>query len=230
MPPLAQDIRSSRVAVECLLDEMALRAYTYTVEPKEKDWTLLIECATDGGCQQVTLAVDPQTLGASVRDPGIRAKLREPWEPHLRLCAKRVISPVAHWEHYEHSADIGVRGFGSSKVEAFEQAALALTAVATDPNAVEPREWVPIECEAPDDELPFSEWLNALVLEMATRKMLFARCLVRIDGTRLTASAWGEQIDVARHHPAAEVKGATYRTLRVTSENGVWVAQTVVDV
>jgi hypothetical protein len=142
IPPLSYDIRGSRVAVECLLDEMGLRAYTYTVEPKEKGWTLVIECAADEGCQQVTLTVDPQALSASVSDAVIRAKLREAWEPRLRACARRVASAAAHWEHYEHSADIGVRGIGASKSEAFEQAALALTAVVTDPNTVELREWV----------------------------------------------------------------------------------------
>jgi protein archease len=142
----------------------------------------------------------------------------------------RLDASVARWEHYEHSADIGVRGIGASKAEAFEQAGLALTAVMTDPGAVELRDRIDIECEAPDDELLLAEWLNALVLETATRKMLFGRFLARIEGTRLTASAWGEKIDVARHHPAAEVKGATYTTLRVARENGAWLAQTVVDV
>ena len=52
----------------------------------------------------------------------------------------------------------------------------------------------------------------------------------RIDGTRLEATAWGERVDPQRHHPAVEVKGATYTTLRVAREAGAWVAQTVVDV
>ena len=43
----------------------------------------------------------------------------------------------ARWEHYDHGADIGVRGFGASKARAFEQAALALTAVITDPAEVQ---------------------------------------------------------------------------------------------
>jgi SHS2 domain-containing protein len=38
-----------------------------------------------------------------------------------------------HWQHFPHDADIGVRGIGRSKAEAFEQAALAMTAVITDP-------------------------------------------------------------------------------------------------
>ena len=137
----------------------------------------------------------------------------------------------ARWEHYEHGADIGVRGFGETRSAAFEQGALALTAVITDPTCVNAAERVPLTCQAPDDEILFADWLNALVYEMATRGMLFGRFHVRIDGNRLIADAWGEKTDVARHHPAVEVKGATYTTLRVARQaNGAWLAQTVVDV
>jgi len=38
-------------------------------------------------------------------------------------------------------------------------------------------------------------------------------------------------VDIARHRPAVEVKGATYTALRVAQEaDGAWVAQCVVDV
>ncbi len=137
---------------------------------------------------------------------------------------------AAFWEHYAHGADIGVRGCAASKAEAFAEAALALTAVITDPAAVSPRERVAIACEAPDDELLFAEWLNAVIYEMATRKMLFGRFAVQLEGGRLSGEAWGEPVDASRHHPAVEVKGATYTTLRVAQVGQRWVAQTVVDV
>jgi len=137
---------------------------------------------------------------------------------------------AASWEHFEHGADIGVRGFGASKAEAFEQAALAMTAVVTDPAGVESSEAVAIQCEAPDDELLLADFLNVLIYEMSTRKMVFGQFSIRIDGTSLSGQAWGERVDVARHHPAVEVKGATYTALRVAHERGQWVAQTVVDV
>lgn len=135
-----------------------------------------------------------------------------------------------HWEHYAHEADLGVRGVGATKAEAFEQAALALTAAVTDPGLVQARSRVRLQCEAPDDELLLAEWLNALVYEMATRKMLFSRFAVKLEGTRLAAEAWGEPLDAQRHRPAVEVKGATYTTLRVAREGDTWLAQTVVDV
>lgn len=135
-----------------------------------------------------------------------------------------------YWEHFPHEADMGVRGVGTTPAQAFEQAALAMTAVITDPEKVAAREPVTIACQAPDSELLFVDWLNAIVYEMATRHMLFSRFAVKIEDTRLSATIWGEPLDAARHQPVVEVKGATYTALRVAQENGGWIAQTVVDV
>jgi SHS2 domain-containing protein len=138
---------------------------------------------------------------------------------------------TTRWEHFEHEADVGVRGIGTTPAQAFEQAALAMTAVITDPAGVVPRERVDIACRNPDRELLLMEWLNALVYEMATRHLLFSRFAVTLEGDKLTAVAEGEPVDVARHHPAVEVKGATLTELKVARQaDGAWVAQCVVDV
>lgn len=135
------------------------------------------------------------------------------------------------WEHFAHGADIGVRGTGHTLAEAFEQTALALTAVLTDPASVGADAEVAIRCEAPDNEILLVDWLNALIFEMATRNMLFGRFEVHIADGSLTARAWGESVDRARHHPAVEIKGATYTALTVESRaDGTWVAGCVVDV
>ena len=135
------------------------------------------------------------------------------------------------WELIPHGADVGVRGIGNSKAQAFEQAALALTAVITDPASVSAKESIEIGCEAPDDELLLVNWLNAVIYEMAIRRMLFARFEVRIEDTTLNARAWGEAIDIPKHQPAVEIKGATLTSLAVRrDDSGNWSAQCVVDV
>lgn len=135
------------------------------------------------------------------------------------------------WEHFSHDADIGVRGFGDTPEEAFSQAAMAMTAVICDVDTVEPRISREIHCEAPDYELLFVDWLNALVYEMAVEHMLFSRFDVQIDKTGLHATVRGEAVDRVRHRPAVEVKGATYTALKVEQgQNGQWVAQCVIDV
>ena len=144
--------------------------------------------------------------------------------------AATAISGKARWEHFPHAADVGLRGFGETMAEAFEQAALALTAVVTTAD-VRPAVLVDIDCEAPDVELLFVEWLNAVIYEMAVRKMLFSRFAVTIDGTCLHGTLWGEPVDVARHAPACEPKGATYTALKVAKdESSVWSAACIVDV
>lgn len=134
------------------------------------------------------------------------------------------------WEHFPHDADVGIRGFGATPAEAFEQAAQALTAVVTRAE-IEPKARVEVNCEAPDRELLFVEWLNAIIYEMAVRRMLFSRFAVRIDGPQLRGELWGEPVDVARHAPACEPKGATYAALKVAADgNGQWSAACIVDV
>jgi Archease protein family (MTH1598/TM1083) len=65
----------------------------------------------------------------------------------------------------------------------------------------------------------------------AQDRVRFARFSVRIDGAQLNATLWGEPLDVARHAPACEPKGATYAALQVAAgRKGVWSAACVVDV
>jgi beta-phosphoglucomutase family hydrolase len=139
--------------------------------------------------------------------------------------------PEARWEHFPHDADIGVRGYGPTMAAAFEQAALALTAVVTDPAGIALRQSVGMACEAPSAELLLVDWLNAVVLRMATDGLVFGAFEVTISGTHLDGSARGEPIDVARHEPAVEVKGATLTALEVAQQpDGSWRAQCIVDV
>jgi len=137
---------------------------------------------------------------------------------------------IPHWEHFEHKADIGVRGIGNTLAEAFEQAALAMSAIVTDLSHIEPKQAIDVACEDPDQELLLVDWLNALIFETATRKILFSRFEVNIEDGQLTARAWGELINIARHQPAVEIKGATYTELKVYQEQDKWVAQCIVDV
>lgn len=135
------------------------------------------------------------------------------------------------WEHFDHQADLGLRGRGESLEAAFEQAAVALTAAITDPDRVRASEEVDVRCEAPSLEILLVDWLNALIYEMGTRSMLFREFRVHIQGLELTGKAWGESLDRPRHQPAVEPKGATFTELRVgRDEQGRWVAQCVVDV
>ena len=135
------------------------------------------------------------------------------------------------WEHFAHEADLGLRAIAPDKASLFESMALAMTAAITDPELITPRETVNIECAAPDDEVLLVDWLNALIYEMATRRMVFGEFEVALDDGRLQGIARGEAVDRTKHHPTVEIKGATYTALKLThNDTGDWSAQCVVDV
>ena len=121
------------------------------------------------------------------------------------------------WEHFRHQADIGVRGIGATREEAFQQAAIALTAVIADPGCIVAREPFEVACEAPDDEQP-SSLAQPRHHEMATRRMLFSRFDVCVDP--VPAGAHLQSCSTRRHQPAIEVKVATYHELAVRRADG----------
>lgn len=135
------------------------------------------------------------------------------------------------WEHFPHDADIGVRGSGSSLAEAFENAARALTAVVVPLDSVAAETPVALTCTAPDDDVLLVDWLNAIIFEMATRHMLFRDFEVEIHKGALTGRAIGEPVDIVRHTPAVEPKGATFTALKVGQDaKGHWTVQCIIDV
>ncbi len=141
----------------------------------------------------------------------------------------KAITP--RWEHFEHEADIGIRGIAPTLEQAFEQTAVAMTAVITNPDQVSASKAVSIRCEATDKELLLMDWINELVYEMAVHGLLFNRYQVAIHDGRLSATAFGEVVDRQKHQPAVEIKGATLTELRVYQQtDGSWIAQCIVDV
>ena len=135
------------------------------------------------------------------------------------------------WEHFEHEADIGIRGYGNTLAEAFQQAALALSGVITELEKIDPVKCMTVECNAPEAELLLMDWLNEIIYQMADSKMLFSRFDIEIAGPHLKARICGEEANQQKHQPAVEIKGATFTELKVTGNPGnQWMVQCIVDV
>ena len=168
----------------------------------------------------------PATV-ATINDVACRFDLT-PVEEEFLL---REFLPKGHWEHFYHTADIGVRGCGYSLEQAFEQAALALVAIVTDPASIRSDHTLTVECTEPDQELLFVDWINKVIYAMVTGNMLFSRFKVTITGSKLSATLAGEPMDRTRHDLAVEPKGATFTELKVVQrDDGSWLAQCVIDV
>ena len=137
---------------------------------------------------------------------------------------------VNAWEHFAHPADMGVRGLGVTRQEAYVQAALGLTALTVDLDTIEPCTRVTVTCNEANPELLLVAWLNAILFEMGTRHMVFARFNIVLEPAGLEAELWGEVLNPVKHRLGTEVKAATYAALRVEQEPaGQWMAQCIVD-
>lgn len=137
---------------------------------------------------------------------------------------------MERWEHYEDAgAGIGVRGYGGTEADAFEQAALALSAAVADPALVAQRDCVVIRCESPDEDQLLACWLEALRHKIESDRMLFSRFEVWLDGPRLLAHAWGEPVNPERHAVRVRLKRMRPETPRVAQHADGWLAQAVMD-
>lgn len=133
------------------------------------------------------------------------------------------------YELFEHQADVGIRGIGSSLEEAFAEGARAMFSVMVDIDKVKPVKSIEIRCNAENDEELFVEFLNKLLAEATINDMVFSKFIVQIRNHGLRGTAKGEKLDTEKHEVKTEVKAATYSQLKI-ERNEKFVAQCIVDV
>ncbi len=134
------------------------------------------------------------------------------------------------YEHFDHTADLGLRIRAASLEELFAEAARALTAVLVDtPDSVRPAERRTIRLEASDREDLLHDWLAELLYLFDTEHMLFSRFDVALPPGELCATAWGERADPARHALELEIKAVTYHGLKIEPDAHGWLAEVIVD-
>jgi SHS2 domain-containing protein len=135
------------------------------------------------------------------------------------------------FELFEHTADLGLRARAPDLDTLFADAAAALfAAIVDDPNAIEPRQRHDIRLEGAERDYLLFDWLKELLYRFDSGHWLFRRFEVRVEAAGLTAAAWGEPFDPARHALAHEVKAITYHGLRVEPADGGWLAEVIVDI
>ena len=135
------------------------------------------------------------------------------------------------WEHFEHTADLGLRVRAAGLDELFADAGRGLFAmIVEDLDAVAPRMSVSIAIEGTEPSCLLHDWLGELLAVFDTRGLLLAAFDVRVTPAGLEATASGETTDRQRHHLLHEVKAITYHGLRVEQETDGWVAEVIVDI
>ena len=138
------------------------------------------------------------------------------------------------FEHRDHQADVVLRAWGSTLVEAFGSGAQGLLELMVNTSSIEPSQSVQIACEADDVAILFVTFLNEILFEQDRQGMFFREVrvaeLLEHDGQcSLRGTAWGEPVDFRKHRLRAEVKAATYSQLQYTHEEGMHQFECIVD-
>jgi SHS2 domain-containing protein len=135
------------------------------------------------------------------------------------------------YELVDHTADVGVRAWASSREGVFEEAAKAAFSLICDPLTIDQTETHELRLEAEDRELLLVAWLNELIYVFEAKRMLFVDFeLVELDDTHLVARVTGEQLDPSRHAICGGVKAATLHELSLTEGPSGWEAFVILDV
>jgi SHS2 domain-containing protein len=136
------------------------------------------------------------------------------------------------YEHFEHTADLGLRVRAADLNTLFAEAAEALfAAVVEDLNTVEPREPVTVRVSGTDLAYLLFDWLRELLYRFEVHHQVFRRFEVKVGPDGLEGTAWGEPYDPGRHPLSHEVKAITYHGLRVEpTDDGGWLSEVIVDI
>jgi len=164
------------------------------------------------------------------------------------------------FEHFDHTADLGLRVKADTLEELLSEAGRGLLAMhVANPEAVRGVQFKTIELTADEPAYLLFDWLNELLFAFESEKLLLAEFKIELaqasgvrehpDGpdlplapthreadtsrspVRLRATCRGETMDPARHTMDHEVKAITYHGLEVhQSDDGTWRAEVIVDI
>ncbi|MBI4644667.1 MAG: archease [Deltaproteobacteria bacterium] len=139
-------------------------------------------------------------------------------------------SRKAKYRQLPHTADLGLRIWGATREELFENAGAALAAVLTDRRRLRLQKTEKIMVEAPDLEALLVAWLNHLLYLYDVDAFLGREYqILALTPQRLSAQARGETYDPERHVARTAVKAATYHHLEIVNLNGGWQATVILD-
>ena len=136
------------------------------------------------------------------------------------------------FEHFDHTADLGLRVRAATLEELLVDAGRGLLAmIVANPEAVRPLHTKTIALAASEPAYLLFDWLSELLFVFESEKLLLSDFEIQLQGdTGLVAVCRGEPMEQPRHIMDHEVKAITYHGLRVEQHDGMWFAEVIVDI
>jgi len=137
---------------------------------------------------------------------------------------------MKHFEHFEHTADVGIAAWGDSFGELYEALAEGLAEFICARPTVTASQERELTVQAEDAEALAVDFLSAVLNLIQVDRFMVARVRVTEAGEHhIEATLLGEPYNPARHEIHTEVKAVTYHLLRVAKEADRWTGRVVLD-
>ncbi|MFQ5823159.1 MAG: archease [bacterium] len=130
----------------------------------------------------------------------------------------------------DHTADAGIKAYGSDMAELFSNAALGLFEIIANLDKVKLTKERLIQVEATDREALLVNWLSELNYLCLTKREIYKEFQIdEVSDTKLLAHIKGEELNDEWHEIYTEVKAVTYHQLYIKETAQGWEAQVIFD-
>ena len=141
------------------------------------------------------------------------------------------MQPPKRYEQFSHTADIGVRVYGGTLKQLFENAAFAMFDIIADLDGLRGEIVHNIELTAPDQEELLISWLDELLYYFYTKGVIFYDFKVEeLSPDLIKAKAFGRAVSDNRNRLKTEIKAATYYDLKIVKTDDYYQVDIVFDV
>lgn len=138
---------------------------------------------------------------------------------------------MKRYEQFSHTADVGVRVYGKSVKELFENAAFAMFDIIADLENLSGDTLETFFLEAPSQEELLITWLDELLYSFYTKQLIFFKFQIdELDEKRLKAKAFARPVGANRNRLKTEIKAATYSDLKIRKSAGGYQVEIIFDV
>jgi SHS2 domain-containing protein len=139
--------------------------------------------------------------------------------------------PPKRYEQFSHTADIGVRVYGRTLKELFENAAFAMFDIIADLEGLKGEIVQDLELTAPNSEELLIAWLDELLYNFYTKHVIFYKFEVsELEKDFMRAKAYGRAVSDNPNRLKTEIKAATYYNLKIRKTDDYYEVDIVFDV
>ncbi len=125
---------------------------------------------------------------------------------------------MERYEVLNHTADLMIKGYGSTLEECYANLAYGMFDQTVDLRDVTPTETREVDVTGFDDEDALYSFLSELLFIEAYENIILKEFEVKIDGLHITCTARGELLDRSKMRIRGEIKAVTFHMMDIDRE------------